>query len=98
MYRKALRKLEDAFPFDDEAAANVASAVFPTETTKTPNSKLKTAKTPRSRTSAKKRKDASSAEDQDSMVAHPSSSPDTERPDESPSKKPKKTSAKKAAA
>lgn len=59
MYRKALRKLTDAYPIEGDAGA--ASASTPTVAGTdpvTPSGKAKTPKTPRSRaTGGKKRKD-----------------------------------------
>lgn len=79
MYRKALRKLTEAWPVDDDAAVAGSSSassgpeIAGTNDPVTPSGKAKTPKTPRSRaaTSGKKRKDVAGAgagaavEDQD---------------------------------
>ncbi|EED20411.1 histone h1.3., putative [Talaromyces stipitatus ATCC 10500] len=66
LYRKALRKLTDVYPIDADAMAGNGDAGSDPVT---PTSKAKTPKTPNSRTSGKKRKDAAAAEDQDTTAA-----------------------------
>lgn len=73
MYRKALRKLTDAYPVEGDAGAVSASTPTTGGTDPvTPSGKAKTPKTPRSRaTRGKKRKDSgagSGVEDQDAFT------------------------------
>lgn len=54
MYRKALRKLTDAFPIEEDRTSAFDNAA---NDPATPSAKAKTPNTPKSRTSGRKRKD-----------------------------------------
>lgn len=109
LYRKALRKLTDAYPIEGEASGT--SGTDAGNDPVTPSGKAKAPpKTPKSRASGKKRKDAAGADGQDTTAITPIGDPLTPLAPggdvilgtgdivmETPTKKPKKATAKQVA-
>jgi hypothetical protein len=110
LYRKALRKLTDAYPVEGEGASETSGPDAGNGPV-TPSGKAKAPpKTPKSRASGKKRKDAAGADGQDTTAITPIGDPLTPLAPgdnailgtgdivmETPTKKPKKAAAKQVA-
>jgi hypothetical protein len=73
LYRKALRKLTDAYPIEGDVVSGASASDNAGNDPVTPSAKAKTPKTPRSRATGRKRKDV--GEEADSIT--PSGGPQT---------------------